>query len=363
KSLEQRSFERVAMSGDIAWRTSWGYGLIGVDLSDPAAPSEVGRLAFPFAHLIDISGQYAYVAKWTNGGLFGVVDLSDPAAPTLVWQGPIEAQPWQLEVEGSHAYTAEVKELNDARYGGLRVYDLADPASPAVIAHLDDGCGTATDLAVDSDVSLLYLACESGMQVIDIADPAAPAVVSSFASEGNHFNKVEVRGDRAWFADIDGVHELGVSDPTAPVQVGLVPTGHQGVQRLAALDDGRVLALGGITGLHVLSPGDDTGPEATPLENKVPVGGLSGDAGEALLFSIQVPAGAAMLNILAYGGTGDISLYASNGAEPSPGDADARSERRGNSETIRIARPAAGTYYIKVVGVKAFDRLTLQARY
>src|SRR3546814_528500 len=90
---------------------------------------------------------------------------------------------------------------------------------------------------------------------------------------------------------------------------------------------------------------------------------LSGDAGDELLFAIDVPEGAKMLNILTYGGSGNINLYASNGAEPSPGDADARSERRGNSETIRIARPAAGTYYIKVLGVTAFDRVTLQARY
>src|SRR3546814_14306150 len=32
KSLEQRSFEAVAMSGDTAWLAAWGYGLIGVDL-------------------------------------------------------------------------------------------------------------------------------------------------------------------------------------------------------------------------------------------------------------------------------------------------------------------------------------------
>src|SRR3546814_8676435 len=81
---------------------------------------------------------------------------------------------------------------------------------------------------------------------------------------------------------------------------------------------------------------------------------LSGDAGDELLFAIDVPEGAKMLNILTYGGSGNINLYASNGAEPSPGDADARSERRGNSETIRIARPAAGPYYIKVLGVTAF---------
>jgi hypothetical protein len=364
KSLEQRSFEELEMSGDTAWLAAWGYGLIGVDLSDPATPVETGSVQFPFAAVLDIAGQYAYVAKWTNGGLFGVADISDPSAPTLVWQGGLSNQPYALKVDGSHAYMAESSESNTASDGGLRVYDLADPAAPVEVSHLNDGCGNGYDLAIDSGVSLLYLACGNGVQVIDIADPAAPVVVGRYdTGDDDQYTHVAQRGDRAWFADSDGVHELDVADPTQPTQVGLTPTGHQGVQRLAALDDGRLFALGGITGVHVLSPGDDTGPDATPLENKVPVGGLSGDAGEALLFAIEVPEGAAMLNILSYGGSGDVSLYASNGAEPSPGDADAHSERRGNSETIRIAKPAAGTYYIKVVGVKAFDRLTLQARY
>src|SRR3546814_15383071 len=46
KSLEQRSFEAVAMSGDTAWLAAWGYGLIGVDLTDPAAPVETGNVPF-----------------------------------------------------------------------------------------------------------------------------------------------------------------------------------------------------------------------------------------------------------------------------------------------------------------------------
>ncbi|HVI57957.1 MAG TPA: pre-peptidase C-terminal domain-containing protein [Luteimonas sp.] len=363
KQLQARSFEQVAMSGDIAWLTSWGYGLVGVDLSDPAAPVEAGRLSFPFAHLLDIEGQYGYLTKWTNGGVFAVVDLSDPAAPSVVWQGTLEAQAWGLEVEGGHAYLAETKELNSPDYGGLRVFDLANATAPAMVAHLDDDCGSAYDVAVDADVSLLYLACTNGMQVIDIADPAAPAVVGRYAAGGgSQFTQVAVRGDRAWFADTAGVHELDVSDPTQPVQVALTPLGHQGAHELAALDDGRLLALGGGTGVHVFAAGD-SGPEATPLQNKVPVKGLQGDAGDALLFSIQVPAGAAMLNVLAYGGSGDVSLYARRDGEPGPGNADGSSTRPGNSETIRIAHPEAGTYYIKVVGVKAFKGLSLQARY
>lgn len=363
KSLEQRSFEQVAISGDTAWTASWGFGLIGIDLSNPAAPAEVGRLSFPFAAVLDVQGQYAYIAKWTNGGVFGVADISNPAAPTLVWQGALANQPYRLAVDGNHAYIAESNESNTAADGGLRVYDLANPAVPVQVSHLNDGCGNGYDLAIDSDVSLLYLACGSGVQVIDIANPAAPVVVGRYdAGTESQFTHVALRGDRAWFADNAGVHELDISDPMTPVQKQLTPLGHQGVQRLAALEDGRLFALGGNTGVHVFAT-DDSTPDATPLENKVPVKGLTGAAGDEQLFAIEVPEGAAMLNILSYGGSGDITLLAKRDGVPGEGDADGRSSRPGNNETIRISNPAAGTYYIKLVGVKAFKNVTLQARY
>jgi len=159
KQLQSRSFEEIAISGDIAWTASWGFGLIGVDLSDPAAPAETGRLEFPFAAVLDVKGQYAYVAKWTNGGVLGVADISNPASPTLVWQGALANQPYRLVVDGNHAYIAESNESNTADNGGLRVYDLANPAAPVQVSHLNDDCGNGYDLAIDSSVSLLYLAC------------------------------------------------------------------------------------------------------------------------------------------------------------------------------------------------------------
>lgn len=243
------------------------------------------------------------------------------------------------------------------------MYDLANPAAPVQVGHLNDGCGNGYDLSIDSAVSLLYLACGSGVQVIDIANPAAPAVVGRYdAGIESQFTHVALRGDRAWFADNAGVHELDISDPMNPVQKQLTPLGHQGVQRLAAFDDGRLFALGGNTGVHVFAT-DDSTPDATLLENKIPVNGLAGAAGDEQLFAIEVPEGAAMLNLLSYGGSGDITLLAKRDGVPSEGDADGRSSRPGNSETIRINHPAAGTYYIKLVGVKAFKNVTLQARY
>ena len=105
-------------------------------------------------------------------------------------------------------------------------------------------------------------------------------------------------------------------------------------------------------------------PPATPIANRVPVTGLSGAAGSEALYAIEVPAGVTgLLNITTHGGSGDVSVYVSLDEEPQVEASDWRSTRPGNTETVRINNPAAGTYYIKLVGVRAYSNVTLQARH
>ncbi|TWI03825.1 hypothetical protein IP90_01641 [Luteimonas cucumeris] len=251
--LQSRSFEQLSLVGDTAYVVAWGYGLINVDLSDPRQPVELGRLPFPFAAVLDVKDDYAYIAKWTNGGLFGVADVSDPTKPRLVWQGGLSAQPYRLKVDKGHAFLVESAEPNSDT-GGLRIYNLNDPAQPVEVAHLNKGCGNAFDLSIDSEVSLAYVACASGMQVIDISKPEAPMLIGHYESgESSGFNKVAQRRDRAWFADNNGLHELDVSDPTSPRLLKQTELGHQVPQRMQALADGRLVVLGGETGVHVFS--------------------------------------------------------------------------------------------------------------
>lgn len=109
---------------------------------------------------------------------------------------------------------------------------------------------------------------------------------------------------------------------------------------------------------------EECGPTATPIQNQVPVRALSGSAGQETLYAIEVPAGVTgPLSISTSGGSGDVSLYVSYEAEPTADAADYRSTRPGNSEAVRIAAPQAGVYYIKLVGVRAFSNVTLQARH
>lgn len=108
---------------------------------------------------------------------------------------------------------------------------------------------------------------------------------------------------------------------------------------------------------------EECAPPATPLVNATPVRALSGAAGGETLYSIEVPAGVSgPLSITTSGGSGDVSLHVSLDEAPAA-TGTWNSTRPGNSETIRINAPTAGTYYIKLAGVRAYSNVTLQARF
>lgn len=102
---------------------------------------------------------------------------------------------------------------------------------------------------------------------------------------------------------------------------------------------------------------------STLLDNRMALGGQSGGAGEDLLYSIVVPAGVTSLNLRSYGGTGDVSLYVSHEAQPTTVLYDRKSAKLGNSEAVVISRPQPGTYYLRMVGEKAFSSVTVLGVY
>ncbi|MCD9098645.1 pre-peptidase C-terminal domain-containing protein [Luteimonas fraxinea] len=108
---------------------------------------------------------------------------------------------------------------------------------------------------------------------------------------------------------------------------------------------------------------EDPATAAQPLVNGVQLGGIEGATGESRLFRIDVPAGARNLRILTAGGTGDVTLYASRDVLPTVDAWQLRSQRPGNNETVTLAAPQAGTWYVRVLGERAFGRLTVRASY
>jgi len=115
-------------------------------------------------------------------------------------------------------------------------------------------------------------------------------------------------------------------------------------------------AIGGEDG----GGGDD---DAIVLNNGDVLNGVGGAAGDQKLYKVDVPAGTTALVLRTYGGSGDVSLYEKLGAAPTAQDYDRASVHVGGNESVVITRPAAGTYYLLVVGEKAFANLSVQAAY
>ena len=354
KSLEGRSFEQVALAGDIAWMAAWGYGLVAVDLDAQGGPKEVGRLAHPFAATLAIDGTRAYVGRWTNGGGLAVVDIANPAAPVVRAELPLAHQPFRMHASNGYLFVAQTNEWGIERGGGLQVYDVSGSGAPVPVAHVDGGCGSSFDLAVDEAADLAYLACADGLRVIDIATPTAPTVIGRYTGgDGFSYTRVAQAGDRAWFADSAGVHELDVANPAKPGFVALTPMGGNPPARLLATDDQRLLALGGNTGVHVL------GPDARLLREREPATGLSGADGEDHLFAVRLPAGLRNVTFLVVGGSGRLRLEASHQAVPADGDADARSD----GSVLRIQKPRPGLYYVRATGLGAYSGKSLHVTF
>jgi PKD repeat protein len=80
-------------------------------------------------------------------------------------------------------------------------------------------------------------------------------------------------------------------------------------------------------------------------------------------FTLAVPAGATNLKFQISGGTGDADLYIRRGAPPTTSQWDYRPYLNGNNETVNVASPQSGTWYIKVRAYATYSGVTLKVSY
>jgi serine protease len=108
---------------------------------------------------------------------------------------------------------------------------------------------------------------------------------------------------------------------------------------------------------------DQSEEQAVVLVNRSAVTGQTGGAGDGILYSLEVPAGARTLNLRSYGGTGNVSLYVSHDSVPTATVYERKSAKPGNSEAVVVANPQAGTWYIRMVGESAFANVSVMGLY
>ncbi|MCP3064896.1 PPC domain-containing protein [Myxococcus sp. K38C18041901] len=106
--------------------------------------------------------------------------------------------------------------------------------------------------------------------------------------------------------------------------------------------------------------GTNSSPVRT-LTNGVSYVGNSGVTGDWKMFSFQVPANQAVLNVAVSGGTGDADLYLRQGSTPDLTNHACRSTNTGNTESCQVTAPQAGLWYIMLRGYTAFSGVSVVA--
>jgi len=92
------------------------------------------------------------------------------------------------------------------------------------------------------------------------------------------------------------------------------------------------------------------------------VSGLAATTGNALNYTMTVPAGATNLVFRTSGGTGDADLYVRFGSAPTTTTYTCRSWASGNTETCSVP-VQAGTWYVMVRAYATFSGVTLTGSY
>ena len=169
-------------------------GLRIVDISDPVHPKEASFLPLRIqtaddvlparAEGVAVANGYVYLAAGTAG--LRVVDVSEPAAPAEVGLYDTPGRADNLTMAGHYAYLAD---------GDLRILDVSDPTAPAPVGFYDLPYPAGTPhVAVQGRYAYVT---GGGICVLDVSNAGMPVEVAAYPFvEGN----VTAAGDMIYVA-------------------------------------------------------------------------------------------------------------------------------------------------------------------
>ena len=245
----------VSAAGNLLFLGRGTDGLEIVDVSDPANPVQlcVYDTRAKAANVV-VSGSIAYVNDTSE---LLALDISDPANPIEIGAVDTMDTCYDIFVDGTYVYAGIASDYIGPAFWGLRVFDVADPAAPTLVAEY--GLAHAPrDVQVFGN--LAYLANENtGLIILDVSDPTTPTLAGVVNTVGFCVD-VEVSAFTAYLADRHGgLYVVDVSDPTAPVVRHVLTDDSDWCWGLA-LSGGRLYTAMGQSGLEIRQ---DLSPQVT----------------------------------------------------------------------------------------------------
>jgi hypothetical protein len=199
---EETAIAAVDVVGDRAYALD-GTLLRVLDLFNPETPQELGRVDLGAIGPVDVTvvGDYAYVVAQVFGLI--VVDVSDPAHPVAVGGRTIRGEPTHVAVTNRFAFVT----TNE----GVALVALEKPTAPLQVGLIE--LRSVNDVAADGD-ALAVLAADS-LVTFDVSRPASYREVGSFSFKAWP-TAVSVHRDVACVAWAGGASAMSVPLEAAP---------------------------------------------------------------------------------------------------------------------------------------------------
>jgi PKD repeat protein len=303
------------------------------------------------SELVDIEtgGNVAPTANFTSSANMLVVNFTDTSTDS---DGTITARAWTFG-DGGTATTANPSHT----YAAAGTYtvtlkvtdDAGATATKSASVTVTTGGGGTT--ALTSGVPVPNLAATTGGLLhyyIDVPAGATSLVIQISGGTGDADLYVK-RGAAPTTTVYD--HRPYLSGNNETVSIAPPQTARYYVMLRG------YSAFSGVTLVATISTGGGGGGFEDTKPN------LSATKGKSKDFSLAIPAGATNLKFEISGGTGDADLYIKRGSAPTTSSYDYRPYLWGNNETVNVAAPQSGTWYIMVRAYSAYSGVTLKISY
>ena len=195
-----RAIGPIAIAGDVVSLVLRNFRLQQFDVSDPAAPVELGAYQ-SMGRVQDLvaANDVVYAVDDT---LFSV-DVADPTRPAVVGTTPLDIGTRSaLDVTGDLA----VVTIDEDLY----TIDVTDPTLPVVLGVNGDMTYQGEAISMAGDMA--YVVNPHVMAIFDLSDPTLPIIVDNYVSFNAEFLDIDVANGLAYLmSNVDGLRIIDIT--------------------------------------------------------------------------------------------------------------------------------------------------------